>query len=124
MMKVANEIIRELRENYSLRQKDIAQLLGITQQVYSKYETTGNGLSIAQIIKLAKYYGVTTDYLLGQVNYPKYLGSADTIIVANRTAGEFLSQTLSLEKENRNALIRFSDYLLASQDGTFKKKPE
>ena len=59
------EIIRELREDHGLRQADVAQLLGTTQQVYSRYEKGINEMPVRHIITLCKFYHVSADYLLG-----------------------------------------------------------
>lgn len=64
MKKSYIERIRELREDNDLTQKDIAKILGTTQQVYSRYEKGENEIPIRHIISLAKYYNVTTDYIL------------------------------------------------------------
>lgn len=57
--------IRDLREDNDLTQKDIAEILGMSQTGYSKYETGENDIPTEVLIKLAKYYNTTTDYLLG-----------------------------------------------------------
>ena len=59
------EILRELREDRDLTQSDIANLLGTTQQVYSRYENGVNELPIRHLITLCRYYNVTSDYVLG-----------------------------------------------------------
>ena len=43
----------------------MADLLGINRRSYSSYEIGARGLSVETLISLAKYFGVTTDYLLG-----------------------------------------------------------
>lgn len=60
--------IRSLREDHDLTQKQIAQLLGMSQTGYSKYETGENDIPTAVLIKLADFYGTTTDYLLGRTD--------------------------------------------------------
>lgn len=70
-MKKLNEIIRELREDSDLTQKQIAELLNTTQQVYSRYETGENDLPIHHLIALAKFYKTSTDFLLGLTNEKK-----------------------------------------------------
>ena len=67
-MKKYNEILRELREDNDLSQKQIAELLGTTQQVYSRYETGENELPIHHLITLAKFYKINTDFILGLTN--------------------------------------------------------
>ena len=56
--------IRDLREDHDLTQKEIAQLLGMSQTGYSKYETGENDIPTAVLIKLADYYKTSVDYLL------------------------------------------------------------
>lgn len=64
-MKAYYEIIRELREDRDLSQQQIADVLGTTQQVYSRYEKGINEMPIRHIITLCKFYKVSADYILG-----------------------------------------------------------
>ena len=64
-MKTYVDIIRELREDRDLTQKEIAQYLGTTQQVYSRYENGENEMPVRHLIALCRYYHVSADYLLG-----------------------------------------------------------
>ena len=64
-MKSYNEIIRELREDNDKTPKEIADYLGTTQQVYSRYEKGENEMPIRHIISLCRYYNVSADYILG-----------------------------------------------------------
>lgn len=57
--------IRELREDRDLRQIDVAKATEIDQQTLSNYETGKTNPDSFAIIKLAKFFGVTCDYLLG-----------------------------------------------------------
>jgi transcriptional regulator with XRE-family HTH domain len=57
--------IRDLREDADLTQTKIAQYLGMSQTGYSKYETGENDIPTQVLIKLAAFYHVSTDYLLG-----------------------------------------------------------
>lgn len=60
--------IRDLREDRDLTQKQIAQILGMSQTGYSKYETGENDIPTQILIKLADFYGTSTDYLLGRTD--------------------------------------------------------
>ena len=62
------ENIRSLRIDKGLTQKEVAQLLGISQNTYSQYEIGVLNYPVDAIVKLADYYGVSTDYLLGRTN--------------------------------------------------------
>lgn len=48
-----------------MSQKQIAEILGIQQTVYSRYERGFQTIPLQHLITLAKFYHVTTDYLLG-----------------------------------------------------------
>ena len=62
---IANNRIRELREDRDLRQIDVANAVGIDQRSLSNYETGKTNPDSYAIIKLSQYFGVTCDYLLG-----------------------------------------------------------
>ena len=64
--------IRELREDNDKKQIEIANLLETTQSYYSKYERGIRPLPIEHLIKIALYYGVSTDYILGLPKGLKY----------------------------------------------------
>lgn len=57
--------LKELREDLDIKQKDIAEYLHIKQNTYSQYENEQRQLPIDILIKLSKYYKVSTDYILG-----------------------------------------------------------
>lgn len=63
--------IRDLREDRDLNQTKVAQMLGMSQTGYSKYETGENDIPTAVLIKLARFYDVSVDYLLGETDDPK-----------------------------------------------------
>ncbi len=56
--------LKELREENNVSQAEIAAFLNIKQNTYSQYETGKRQLPIDALIKLAKFYKVTTDYIL------------------------------------------------------------
>lgn len=60
--------IRDLREDSDLNQTQIAKMLGMSQTGYSKYETGENDIPTAILIRLADFYNVSIDYLLGQTD--------------------------------------------------------
>ena len=60
--------IRELRDDHDLTQREVAEMLGMSQTGYSKYETGTNDIPTAVLIKLADFYKTSVDYLLGRTN--------------------------------------------------------
>ena len=63
--------IRDLREDHDLKQRHLADYLSCSQQVYSNYELGQRDIPTDILIKLALYYNVSTDYILGLTNNPK-----------------------------------------------------
>lgn len=63
--------IRDLREDNNKSQAEIAKFLGLQQNSYSQIETGKNTLQIDHLIKLAKLYHTSTDYILGLTNEMK-----------------------------------------------------
>ncbi len=57
--------LKDLREDNDKYQKDIAHLLGISQQYYSDYESGKRTIPIQHLITLAKYYNTSIDYIVG-----------------------------------------------------------
>lgn len=56
--------IRDLREDHDKTQTEIAEMLGTSQTMYARYERGASELPIRHLLKLAEYYGVSTDYIL------------------------------------------------------------
>ena len=70
-----NERIRELREDHSLTQQKVADLLHVGQRTYADYESGKTRIPIDNIMILAKFYNTSVDYITGASNiqkpYPK-----------------------------------------------------
>lgn len=54
-----------MREDNDKTQKEMAEILGCSQQVYSNYELGQRDIPTDILIKLSKYYKVSVDYILG-----------------------------------------------------------
>lgn len=68
MSKMKYKRIRDLREDNDLTQKDIANILSISQRGYSHYETGNNDIPTEILIRLADFYETSIDYLLGRTD--------------------------------------------------------
>ena len=62
-----------MREDKDITQKDMAQHLHCSQQVYSNYELGQRDIPTDILIKLSEFYDVSTDYILGLTENPKRL---------------------------------------------------
>lgn len=60
--------IRDLREDSDKKQKELAQYLSVDQSTYSDYENGRINVPIEQLIKIAEYYDVSIDFIVGRTN--------------------------------------------------------
>lgn len=63
--------IKMLRESKGATQREVAEALGLRKNTYAHYEDGSNGIKITVVAKIAEYYGVTVDWLLGTGEYAK-----------------------------------------------------
>ena len=74
--------IRALREDHDLTQTKLAQIIGMSQTGYSKYETGENDIPTEVLIKLSRFYDTSIDYLVGETDcrerYPDSHSSEDS----------------------------------------------
>lgn len=69
--------LKYLRTKHKKKQQDLADFLGITRQGYAKYENGTGEPDNSTLAKLADFYGVSTDYLLGRTDTPEPLDDKD-----------------------------------------------
>ena len=112
------QILRRLRNDKHLSQKDVADALGIDRTTYVKYE---NGGSIKKNLQeLANFYSVSTDYLLGRNNAAKQTGksctSPDSIldiensVVLDAGESEHIKKYRALTAEHKGAIDNQLEY--------------
>ncbi|MEN6326949.1 MAG: helix-turn-helix transcriptional regulator [Syntrophomonas sp.] len=63
--------LRNLREDHDLTQQALADLLNVSQTTYSRYESGTLDIPSVSLIKLAKFYKTSIDYLLGLTDNKK-----------------------------------------------------
>ncbi|MCX4338520.1 MAG: helix-turn-helix transcriptional regulator [Lachnospiraceae bacterium] len=117
-MKELRAIIRDLREDNDIKQKTVAEYLGVSQQSYSNYENGHREIPIWAVTKLANFYQVSIDYLLGvEEGYPgstnlsgKYLGDI--------TMHDVVYDIQKLSPQNRRDLLKYIKFLKQSDQET------
>lgn len=67
-----NDIVRQLRTNRGISQVELATALGVTKQCISNWENGNIAPSLDMLLKISKYFSVSTDYLLG-IDNRKYI---------------------------------------------------
>ena len=63
--------IRDLREDRDLKQREVAEYLNCSQQVYSNYELGQRDVPSETLIRLSRVYNVSVDYILSLTDDPK-----------------------------------------------------
>ncbi len=121
-MKELGEILTELCIEKDLSQKKLAKLLCLSIGTISNYENNVHAPDLNTLRKLADFYGVTTDYLLGRTGYRCTPETLKDYITTDYTITTFINNILSLDSGSRNALLKYADYLQHIHSQTDKKK--
>lgn len=69
-MNIFPERLTALRVKQKLRQKDLAERLNVSAATISNYENAIRYPDIEMLVRIADYFGVSTDYMLGRTNLP------------------------------------------------------
>ena len=103
-MGILGERLRLLREKNGKTQEDISKVIGTTQQIYSRYETNKTELPVRHLLNLSSYYNVSTDYLLGRIDYPKIAPEFSNSLIQNVTIGDFVCRTEEFNRKSNRLL--------------------
>lgn len=106
-MKSVMDLFRELREDHDYSQSDIAAILGISQQHYSKYEIGEYELPLRHFITLTEYFGVSADYLIGRCSYDEKKPLEMVYVTRDCTCEKLVQDTLSLSKDGRTSVVEY-----------------
>lgn len=71
-MKMKYKNIRSIREDNDVTQQQMAELLNVSQNTYSQYETGKIEWTASSLIKIADYFDVSVDYLLDRTKEKKH----------------------------------------------------
>ena len=96
------QILKDLRTQKGLKQSDLAEIMGITQQAYQRYEYGTSEPNADGFAFLADFYGVTTDYLLGREPAPNPFADLGLSAASEQ---EMLAQYMSFPEEVRAILM-------------------
>ena len=64
-MEIFRKRLRELRKEKGVSQKEVAKVIGVVESGYANYEQGRTEPGLSMLVKLAQFFNVTTDYLLG-----------------------------------------------------------
>lgn len=91
--------LKEIRKSKNISQEQAANALGISVRAYQNYEYEQREPNIEMINKLADFYGVTTDYLLGREPLPNPLAGCE------KDEAAVIEKYLSLPSEARKCTL-------------------
>lgn len=121
-MGILGERLRLLREKNGKTQEDISKVIGTTQQIYSRYETNKTELPVRHLLNLSSYYNVSTDYLLGRIDYPKIAPEFSNSLIQNVTIGDFVCRIDSFNSKSKRLLVDYVNYLTYMENTEKLKK--
>lgn len=100
--------LKQLREQRKLTKKQAAEGIGMTERAYIAYEYGERDVSTEQLSKIADFYGVTTDYLLGrETGEPEPLDDLERQFNMTALEKKILESYLALPKDMRGDLMEF-----------------
>jgi len=106
---ILNERLKILRDQHKpkLSQKELCKNLGLNRSTYARYETGDNEPDCKTLIKIADFFNVTVDYLLGRSNEKWILNEEFN----DENLESALRRALHLSNESKQQIIDFIDFL-------------
>lgn len=105
------KLLVQLRTERKILQKELAAYLNVTVGTISNYENGVHTPDLMTLCKLADYFGVSTDYLLGRTNFRYNVDILNKKIAIDVTAGDIINTTLEFNQKNLVSLIDFMNLL-------------
>ena len=99
-----HEILKRLREAKKLNKKQLAQNIGIPYTTYCNYESGYRGTDSEVLRKIANYYNVTVDYLIG--NSDEEIDNLDEIIQAVKERPEMRTLFSKSSKATKEEVLK------------------
>lgn len=110
------EILAELRKDKHLLQKDLADFLSISIGTVSNYETGAHEPDFETLCKLADFFQVSTDYLLGRTDLPYDVKKLSEPVRNGITISDITHTLLNMSQENLDSVLEYMELL------TYKNK--
>lgn len=106
-------ILRQLRKDAKRTQQQMADVLGITQQAYAAYENDKSSPPKDVLEKIADFFGVTTDYLLGREGNTSTASSNSSLVIPEKYRDVLIACNEGaddLTQEDIDAIVRFIEF--------------
>jgi len=106
-MKPLHILFRDMRMDRDITQQAIADLIGTTQQQYSKYEKGKSDLPLRVLPILADFYDVSADFLIGRKGDYFNIPQLELTVTESKTGKDLLDDVLSLDAAGREAVVEY-----------------
>ncbi|MDU3251739.1 MAG: helix-turn-helix transcriptional regulator [Streptococcus salivarius] len=107
--------LKQLRQERKLTQVKVAESLGITQQSYARWENGKVIPTSEKLSQIAKFYGVTTDYLLGEQTDESDLSNVELLFrmtsegLTDEEKAIFREELIEFMKKRKKAFEKLED---------------
>lgn len=118
-MTITAKRLRELREKKQVSQDDVSKFLGVERTTYTSYES-GRSRPVRVLNKLAEYYSVSVDYLLGLADSP--LPKEVNINTLSDTEKQLIFDFRSLNNKGKEKIIQYVADIIELPSYTEKEK--
>ena len=118
-MTITAKRLRELREKKQVSQDDVSKFLGVERTTYTSYES-GRSRPVRVLNKLAEYYNVSIDYLLGLADLP--LPKEVNINTLSDTEKQLIFNFRSLNNKGKEKIIQYVADIIELPSYTEKEK--
>lgn len=105
------QILTTLREEKGIYQKELASYLNVSIGTISNYENDVHHPDLNTLCRIADFFAVTTDYLLGRSSYQFDINTLARPLSRDYNVADFLNTTLSLPPREVSALLEYMEYL-------------
>ena len=105
------EFLAKLRKERGILQKELANYLNVTVATISNYEKGVHSPDLNTLVKLADFYGVSTDYLLQRTKYNASMDMLNHQLSMDYTLSDLINTTLELDQRNTTALLDYYELL-------------
>ena len=105
------EFLAKLRKERGILQKELANYLNVTVATISNYEKGIHSPDLNTLVKLADFYGVSTDYLLQRTKYNASMDMLNHQLSMDYTLSDLINTTLELDQRNTIALLDYYELL-------------
>ncbi|MCM1191598.1 MAG: helix-turn-helix domain-containing protein [Butyrivibrio sp.] len=106
-------ILAQLRHEKEIGQKELAACLKVSVGTVSNYENNVHSPDLATLRRLADYFGVTTDYLLGRTTYRGNPGVLNQRLSDEYTMTDIINTVLTFDSGTVNHLMEYAKFLQA-----------